>query len=346
MATIKDVAKLAGVSIATVSYVINDTVPVSEATRKRVWAAIRELGYRPNATARNLKAGRSRLIGYSWAPIPPDQLNPVLDEFLHTLVQMASEADYHILPFPCSPDQVQVEAYEELVYTGRVDGFIVSDTNFDDWRIAYFMDIGFPFVAFGRANEEWDFPYVDVDGAAGIRMATEHLLAQGHRRIGLIGWPEDSLTGNYRLQGYLEAMEGAGIPVDPDWVVRGEHSAQFGRAAAGQLLDLPAERRPTAIVALSDLMAIGAMAEVQARGLEVGRDVAITGFDDSPMARYLHPPLTSLRQPIREIGQKVVEMVLRLIKGEELEECHVLLPPKLIVRESSRGARPCASALG
>jgi DNA-binding LacI/PurR family transcriptional regulator len=341
LATIKDVARLAGVSIATVSYVINDTVPVSEATRKRVWAVIRELGYRPNATARNLKAGQSRLIGYSWAPIPPDQVNPVLDEFLHILVQAASKADYHILPFPCSSDQIQVEVYEDLVYTGRVDGFIVSDTNFDDWRIAYFMDIGFPFAAFGRANKEWNFPYVDVDGAAGIRAATEHLLEQGHKCIGLIGWPEDSLTGNYRLQGYLEAMEKAGIPVDRAWIVRGEHSAQFGRRAAGQLLDLPADRRPTAIVALSDLMAIGAMAEVQARGLEVGRNVAITGFDDSPMAQYLHPPLTSLRQPIREIGQKVVEMVLRLIKGEELEERHVLLPPKLIVRKSSKPTKPC-----
>lgn len=340
MATIKDVAKQAGVSIATVSYVINDTVPVTEATRKRVWAAIHELGYRPNAMARNLKAGKSRLIGYSWAPTPPHELNPVLDEFLHTLVQTADKAGYHILPFPCSPDRVQVEAYEELVYTGQVDGFIVSSTNFDDWRIAYFMDIGFPFAAFGRANEEWDFPYVDVDGAAGIRMATEHLLAQGHRRIGLIGWPEGSLTGHYRLQGYLEAMEEAGVPVDLDWVVRGEHSAQFGRMAAGRLLDLPADRRPTAIVALSDLMAIGAMAEVQARGLEVGRDVAITGFDDSPMAQYLHPPLTSLRQPIREIGRKVVEMVLWLIKGEEIEERHVLLPPELIVRESSKPTKP------
>lgn len=346
MATIRDVARQAGVSIATVSYVINNTAPISEATKKRVWQAVRELGYRPNATARNLRTGKSRLLAYSWVPAPPGQLNTVLDEFLNALVHAAEEVGYHVLLFPFSPTQPQLESYEELVRTGRVDGFILSSTNFNDWRISYLLSIGFPFVAFGRADENWDFPYVDVDGAAGIRMATEHLLAQGHRRIGIIAWPKGSLTGHYRLQGYLEALEKAGIPVDPDWVVRGENSTKFGRIAAGQMLDLPPHRRPTAIVALSDLLALGALAEAQARGLRVGRDLAITGFDDSPLAQYLHPPLTSLRQPIREIVQKVVEMALCLIEGKELEERHVLLPPHLIVRESSlnhKGAKSVRS---
>jgi len=335
--TLKDVAAQANVSYQTVSKVINDQAQVTEETRQRIWQAIRELGYRPNFAARNLKARRSRMIGYSWRPVPPDQFNPILDKFLQSMVEAAEAAGYHILPFPCPPDQAQVEVYQELVYTGRVDGFVLSSTNLDDQRIAYLMDIGFPFVAFGRANEDWVFPYVDVDGAAGTTMAVEHLLSLGHRQIGLIAWPEGSFTGDDRARGYREAMAAAGVLVDPAWIVRGPHAESFGRQAAAQLLDLPANRRPTAIIALSDVMAIGAMNEIQDRGLEVGGDVAVVGFDDAPMVQYLRPPLTSVRQPIWELGQRVIAMLTQLMDGQHLAECHVLLLPRLIVRASSGG---------
>lgn len=333
--TLKDVAARANVSYQTVSKVINNRAQVTEETRQRIWQAIRELGYRPNFAARNLRARRSRMIGYSWRPVPPDQFNPILDKFLQSMVEATEAAGYHILPFPCPPDQAQVEAYQELVYTGRVDGLVLSSTNLDDQRIAYLMDVGFPFVAFGRANEDWDFPYVDVDGAAGIGMAVEHLLSLGHRRIGLIAWPEGSFTGDDRARGYRETMATAGVPVDPTWIVRGPHAESFGRQAVAQLLDLPANRRPTAIIALSDVMAIGAMNEIQDRGLEVGGDVAVVGFDDAPMAQYLRPPLTSVRQPIWEVGQRVIATLTRLMHGQPLAERHVLLLPRLIVRASS-----------
>jgi len=123
-------------------------------------------------------------------------------------------------------------------------------------------------------------------------MAVEHLLELGHRRIALIGWPEDSLTGRFREQGYLDAMQAAHLPVDPSQIARGEHSAQFGETATRQWIGLPADQRPTAIIALSDLMAVGAMNAIQGCGLEVGRDIAVVGFDDVPMAQYLRQPLT------------------------------------------------------
>ncbi|MBC7264293.1 MAG: LacI family DNA-binding transcriptional regulator [Chloroflexi bacterium] len=337
MATIKDVARRAEVSIATVSYVLNGRESVSQSTRERVLQAVRELGYRPNVLAQGLQAGESRMIGYSWNPAPPDQFNPILDKFLQSMIETAEKAGYHILPFPCPPDHAQVEAYEALIATNRVDGFVLSSTNLNDQRIAYLMEIGFPFVAFGRANPDWDFAYVDVDNQGGVREAIEHLLALGHRRIGLIAWPEDSLTGTLRLQGYLEAMASAGISVDPAWIVRTEHTVTAGQQAAGQLLDLPADRRPTAIMAVSDFMAIGAMNAIQNRGLGVGRDVAIIGFDDAPLVQYLRPPLTSVRQPIVEAGQRIMDMLIRLIREEPLVERHVLLTPSLIIRESSGG---------
>lgn len=337
MTTIKDVARRAGVSIATVSYVINNSAPVSEETRKRVLAAVAELGYRPSALAQGLRAQESRTIGYSWHHVPPDRWHPILDRFLHSMAEAAEAQGYHILTFTHSPDNDPWRPYEELMLTGRVDGFVLSDTNRGDERIRYLLDSGFPFVTFGRANEEWDFPYVDVDGEAGVRQAVEHLMALGHRRIGLIAWSEESLCGHYRYQGYVKALRVAGIPPDPAWIVRTEHTEACGRQAMHALLDLPPDRRPTAVVAVSDLMAIGAMNAIFAAGLQPGRDVAVIGFDDIPMAQYLHPPLTTLRQPIAKVGERVVNMLLQLIRGEELTERKVLLPPTLIVRESSGG---------
>lgn len=337
MATIKDVARRAGVSIATVSYVINNSAPVSEETRRRVLAAVAELGYRPSALARNLRAQESRIIGYSWHHVSPDRWHPILARFLYSMAEAAEAQGYHILTFTHSPNNEPWVPYKELMLSERVDGFIVSETNKDDERVRYLLESGFPFVAFGRANEEWDFPYVDVDGEAGVRQAVQHLLTLGHRRIGLIAWPEESLCGHYRYLGYVKALQEADIPPDPTWIIRTEHTEASGRRAMHTLLNLPPDRRPTAVVAVSDLMAIGAMNAIYEAGLQPGRDVAVIGFDDIPTAQYLHPSLTTLRQPIAEVGQRVVNMLLKLIRGEDLAERKVLLPPKLIVRESSGG---------
>ena len=335
--TIKDVARRASVSIATVSYVFNESASISEATRARVLAAAKELGYRPSAIARGLRAQESRFIGYSWHRLPPDRWNPIMERFLYNVAEAADAQGYHILTFTSPPDSEPWPLYEELMLTGQVDGFIVSDTNRDDERVRHLLDSGFPFVDFGRANEEWDFPYVDVDGAEGVRQAVEHLLALGHRRIGLIAWSEVSLPGYHRCQGYVATLQAADISLDPAWIIHTEHTEVSSRQAAHVLLDLPPDRRPTAIIALSDLTAIGAMNAIYEMGLQPGQDVAVVGFDDVPAAKYLRPPLTTLHQPIAEVGERVVSMLLQLIRGEELTEREVLLPPTLIVRESSGG---------
>ncbi len=335
--TIKEVARVAGVSIATVSYVLNGTSSVSEQTRARVMEVATALGYRTNVRGRSLRAQESRIIGYSWHHLPADHWHPILDRFLYSMAEAAEGQGYHILTFTSSPTDLSSQPYEELILSGQVDGFILSDTNHDDERIRYLIDQGFPFVAFGQANPEWDFPYVDVDGADGIRQSMEHLLGLGHRRIGLIAWPTASLSGDARCVGYQQAMTAAGIAVDPGWIVRTQHAEPSGRDAMNALLALPLDRRPTAVMALSDLMAIGACKAIQAAGLEPGRDIAVIGFDDIPLAQYLHPALTTVRQPIDEVGERVVTMLLKLIRGEELEERRIMLSPTLIVRESSGG---------
>ncbi|MBI5958538.1 MAG: LacI family DNA-binding transcriptional regulator, partial [Chloroflexi bacterium] len=197
MPTIKDVAREAGVTSATVSYVLNNSGRVSEATRQRVLAAARKLNYRPSAIAQNLRAGQSRIIGYAWHLEKPGEWTAVMQQFMYTMSLAAESAGYHVLTFIADPDD-PISTYMELAYTGQVDGFVLADTIRDDSRIRQLLDLNIPFSTFGRANDEWDFGFVDVDGTSGMRQVTQHLLASGHQRIGLINWPQPSLTGENR----------------------------------------------------------------------------------------------------------------------------------------------------
>ena len=333
--TLKAVAQKAGVSYQTVSKVLNGQSQVSPETRQRILEAVNDLGYRPNQIARNMRVQRSFMIGYSWVQTSPDQVNHILDHFLTSMVREAEAAGYHLLPFLFHEGQQQVDDYRELIDTGRVDGFVLSSVNYNDPRIHFLLERKFPFVAFGRSNPEISFPYVDVDGAAGVRQATEHLLQRGHRQIAVLAWPQTSRVGNERLQGYFQALQAAQVESRPDWVAYGEGTFEFGRETVTRLLDLPAGERPTALVAVDDNQAIGAMYAVRERGLEVGRDLAIVGFDDAPMTQYLYPPLTTVRQPIREAGRKCVELLVELMEGRQPPTLQVLLPPRLIERASS-----------
>jgi DNA-binding LacI/PurR family transcriptional regulator len=333
--TIKDVAQKAEVSYQTVSKVINGTQHVLPDTEIRIWEAAQALGYVPHQFARNLRAQRSRMIGFSWLPTQPDQANHILDMFLTSMVEEAEAAHYHLLPFPYRAGQDRVTDYRTLIDSGRVDGFVLTSLNYDDARVPYLLERGCPFVAFGRTDPNLDFPYVDVDGAAGLKLAVEHLVTTGHQRIAILAWPDDSRVGNDRLQGYVEAMGLYGRAIEPYLIARGEGTFEFGRAATERWLGGDPARRPTAIVALNDTMAIGAMHAGQARGLTIGQELAVIGFDDAPMAQYLWPPLTTIRQPIRAIGQKCIEMLATLLEGKTLTERQVLFQPKLIVRTSA-----------
>ena len=333
-ATLKDVAKQAGVSYQTVSKVLKGQGHVSANTKARIQAVVQELGYRPNIRARNLRVQRNHLIGYSWQPEPPDLYNPILEKFLQSIIEVAERQDHHILTFAWQQETGQLEEYRNLIRSGRVDGLILSSIDFDDPRVAYLMELDFPFVAFGRANPEWDFAYIDVDGGTGIRQMTEHLLALGHRRIAVLSWPESSRTGEDRLQGYRQAMQPAGIPLEEGWIERGRNSVSAGYDGAKRLLQRPLAKRPTALIGMSDTLAIGAMNAAHDLGLIVGQDVSISGFDDTPLSQYLQPPLTTIRQPIWEIGQRSIELLFQIMEGAPAE-CQILLPPKLIIRQST-----------
>lgn len=333
--TIKDVAAHAKVSYQTVSKVLNKQAQVSKDTEERIWEAVRVLGYRPNVIARSLRSQRSRMIGYSWAPSPNDQGNSILDQFLQSMVQAGDAAGYQVLAFPHRPEGKWIDAYRELIDTNRVDGFVLTSVEYDDPRIQLLQELDFPFVAFGRSNPSWDIPFVDVDGADGLRQVVKHLLSSGYRRIAALAWPQDSRVGNNRMEGFLGALQKAGVDLPDEWLLRGEGVYQFGLEATARLLSRAWNPLPDAIVAFNDFMAIGAMHAIQARGMQVGKDIAVSGFDDVPLVQYLTPSLTSVRQPIWEVGQQVMRILLDLLAGKKDSHKNILLKPRLIVRDSS-----------
>ncbi len=334
--TLKDVAREAGVSYQTVSKVLQGQIKVTPETQARIETAVSQLGYRPNAAARNLRTQSSNLIGYAWRLAKGATTHPILDQFLASAAEVVEAHGYHLLTFLIGDDEpLNVSPYRELFARRQVEGFILADTNHNDPRIAYLIEQNIPFASFGRANDAWDYCWVDVDGQYGTRITVEHLLAQGHRRIALITWPEGSRAGEEREQGYRRGLQEAGIVGDDAWLIRGDNSVQSGFHGVSRLLDLPPEHRPTAVMCVSDQIAIGALNGAQTLGLEVGRDVAITGFDDVPTAEFLRPALTTVRQPIPEVGQQVVDLLLKQLYGDPIDQKGILLKPELVIRHSS-----------
>jgi DNA-binding LacI/PurR family transcriptional regulator len=329
MASIKDVATRAGVSVTTVSLVLNNKGNISKQTRERVLEAVRDLEYTRSIRARNLRDQQSRVIGYAQFK-ERGEYNPLLDRFLWELVQIVEEIGRHVLLFNTDNNDL-VGPYRELIESQRVDGFVLSYTERDDPRFAYLHQAGFPFVAFGRSDTPLDdlTYWVDVDGHAGTQQATCHLIELGHRRIGFIGWPEGSASGDRRYQGYVDVLEQNSIGMEPAYVLRAQNHSQHGCDCAQELLSL--QNPPTAIVCVSDILATGAMQYCS----RIGQRIAITGFDDTPTAAFMYPALTSVRQPTEAAAKILVDMLLDQFNGMNIKPKQQLLAPQLIVRSSS-----------
>lgn len=329
--TLKDVAKKADVSFQTVSKVLNGKAFVTEETERRIWDAIKELGYQPNIAARNLRTQSSNMIGFSWSP--GDALNPIIDRFLYSTTRHMREAGYYILMYP--RDISEEQGFQELYQRRQVSGYILTSTNHNDQRAAELIKQKIPFASFGRANDQWDFNWVDIDGQFGIELVMDHLFERGHTRIALFTWPEGSQAGEDRERGYFSKLSERQIPLDPQLIRRMDGTVESGYRAAQELLALGEGERPTAITCVTDMLAIGVMNSVSASGLTVGEDIAVTGFDNIPMTEFLHPPLTTVQQPIEAAGQLVSDMILGQLGKKKKPTQRKLLKPELVIRKST-----------
>lgn len=333
-ATIRDVAREADVSIATVSRVLNDSGPVKPATRERVLAAAARLRYSPSSAARSLITRQTKTLGV----LLPDLYGEFFSELIRGIDRVAREAGYHILVSTSHNQRPEVEAALQAM-RGRVDGLIVMAPDRDVDELAALLAKPLPTVLLNqRTVDGGPVNRINIDNEGGARALVEHLVEAGHRRIALIGGPAANLDAEARRRGYRAALEAAGLPVVPELEFHGDFTEAGGHEAAQALLRL--EERPTAVFAANDAMAIGALHAFVEAGLTIPADISLAGFDDIPMARYLRPSLTSVRVPIQELGSRATARLLELLAGEADDEAwDVVLPTELVVRASSGAPR-------
>ncbi|WP_206426037.1 LacI family DNA-binding transcriptional regulator [Nakamurella antarctica] len=337
-ATLDSVAKLACVSRQTVSNVMNSPALVKAETAERVHQAIKQLGYRPNLAAKRLRTGQSRLIGLRIVGVDGDA---VFDRFLHALTDAAALRDYRIILYTSPTDAGEIAAFDELLDRWDIDGIVLTSTHRGDVRTDHLATKGIPCVTFGRPWDDSDHhSWVDVDGRAGTKAATETLIAAGHRRIGFLGWQPDSDVGNDREAGWREAMREANL--DCCEPVRRDNTLDSARMGAREMLapavadsDLPVTDALTAVVCVSDVMALGMLAELAAQGRPTG--ISIVGFDNSTVAAS--NGLSSVDQPLVAVADHCARLLIDQIErpsGATAALERILLPPKFIPRASSR----------
>jgi len=335
--TARNVAERAGVSVTTVSFVLNNVegMRISEETRQRVLEAARGLDYYPDSLARRMVTGRTQNIAYIIRQSPDQAFaDAFMPEVLNGLARGAAAQDFHVLFKPIGPEDSRGFAW--LIRERHVDGLVIAGPRTDDPELLNLVDRGVPVVLQGQLSGV-QIPFVDVDNQHGARIASQHLIKLGHTRIGMITNGDLNYTAAAaRLAGYREALTLAGLPVEEKLVRYGSFTPQSGEAAIADLLG----EKPTAVFVASDVVALGVMKRLQTLGVHIPNDVALVGFDDIPLARYLDPPLTTMRLPAFGLGWGAAQLITRFINRVPVENQQVLLETKLIVRASCGGQPP------
>lgn len=325
----RDVAQLAGVSISTVSHVVNKSRGVSAEARAQVVQAMAQLDYRPNALARSLRRQKTHSLGM----IVPDNANPFFAEIARAIEDYSFHHDYSVILCNSDGDLQKQAAYVDLLVERRVAGILFVAAGVSTELVDELQRQRVPLVVIDREVSGVAVDMVQTNHYQGGRLATEHLIALGHRRIGCIAAGSDLSPSAERLTGYKDALAAHGLAYDAALVIPGDFQFASGYRATEQLLSL--EERPTAVFACNDLMAVGAIRAATARGLRVPDDLSIVGFDDISLASYTNPPLTTIHQPKREIGRLAMEMLLTRMSDPDAPPHSVRLETELVVRQSS-----------
>ena len=328
-ATIRDVAKRAGVSVATVSRVLNGSGPVSDGARQRVEDAATALRYVPHGAAQSLSTRRTLNLGV----ILPDLYGEFFSQFIRGLDQATRAAGYHLLLSGSHAQDAEVDAALRAM-RARVDGLILMSPDIDPDRLLEVLPPGSPTVLVNTPFGDGDsFDTLDVDNRGGAYAMVRHFVSLGHQRIGLIGGRASNYDARERRTGYRTALEESGLEHRPEWEVEADFTKSSGYESARRLLENG--DRPTAVFAANDSMAIGALSAIQEAGLNVPADVAVGGFDDIPIARYVTPALTSVHVDLTGLGERAVELLLMSIRGQGVRvPVHEVAPTELVVRRS------------
>ncbi len=323
MSNIREVAQAAGVSVATVSRALANPEKVSEESLKKVHDAIKVVGYRPNLLARSFRAAKSFCV----VVLVPDITNPFFSQVIQAIEDRAQQKGYAVLLGDTRETSKREQEYVNRVETRLADGVIQlrpqsmsSSTQPIPWVNAC-------------GCEGTPGPSVRIDNVAAAKTMVDYLISLGHKHIGVISGLKDNPHSIDRLKGYEASLAAAGIPFNKEFVVEGNFTMWSGQNAAKRFLHL--RQMPTAIFCMNDEMAIGAIQTLKAEGLNVPNDISVTGFDDINYAKYWDPALTTMAQPAEEIGARAMDMLLRIIEGEELSTVEVVLSSELMIRQST-----------
>ncbi|MGY2373294.1 LacI family DNA-binding transcriptional regulator [Pseudomonas sp. SDO524_S393] len=336
MATIKDVAALAGISYTTVSHVVNKTRPVSEPVRIKVEAAIKQLDYVPSAVARSLKAKTTATIGL----LVPNSLNPYFAELARGIEDYCERNGYCVILCNSDDNAEKQRNYLRVLLEKRIDGLIVTSVGGDDSGLAVGLSaVRTPMVIVDRALDGIDVDLVRIDHEEGAYLATRHLLELGHRDIACIGGPGHTRVAQMRLAGYRRALREAGVEVLANRTEESDFTSTGGYAAAVKLL---AHNPPSAIFACNDMIGFGVLRAAAERDLRVPGELSVIGFDDIQMGRYVYPALTTVGQSIVQLGETAAELLLRRIASPQIAVDQRIVTPSIVLRESTA---PFASVL-
>ncbi|MEA3334648.1 MAG: LacI family DNA-binding transcriptional regulator [Chloroflexota bacterium] len=330
----RDVAERAGVSVTSVSHVINETRPVSIELRERVLEAMRELGYHPNRLARSLRSGKTHTVGI----IVPDNANPFFAEIVRGIEDTSFEHGYSLILCNSDADLGKEEYYIGVLTEKQVDGILFMAAGASTDHIQSLLERHVPVVVVDREVPGVTVDTVLADNARGGWLATRHLIEIGHRRIGCISAPVNLTLSAERVDGYRQALQEAGIPIDEALIVPGNFNLGGGYRATQQLLALG--EPPTALFSGNDLMAVGAICAACEAGRHVPVDLSVVGFDDIPLALYTNPPLTTIRQPNYNMGVAAATMLLERVRDPELPPRRIMLQIELQIRRSTSPVVP------
>ena len=329
VATIEDVADIAGVSIATVSRAIHTPAKVADTTRRKVLDAIAQTGYTANAMAQSLRMRRSNMI----LILASDVGDPNFSNILVGLETEASKRGYGVLIGNTQNDPNRETDYLGFMLSNKADGLILL-TGHLPLGAAQQAAISRlpPIVAVNEPVRNGDVPFVGVDNFEGARIATDYLISQGHTRIAFIGHSNSKLVNSMREEGYRASLKAVGLQLDPELIIAADGTTESGRAAAEQMF--VRDTLPTAFFCVNDATALGVMIALSTRGYNLPEDFSVMGFDDISFASFVTPPLTTMQQPRLSIGEVAMDLLLALVQGKSIDQREVLLRSELIVRNS------------
>lgn len=332
--TIHDLAEKLHLSITTVSRALDGYQDVAPETRERVVRVAQEMGYEPSFAARQLRRGRSDAIGYILPTSSPQFSDPFYVNFLTGLCDEVATHHRDLLVTSCPPEsEKERQIYRQWAQSHRVDGVVINRTRLVDWRVDYLAENKIPFVSLGKGAEEAAYPYVDIEDSAAIQQLVVHMAQKGHGRIAYIGASPNLVVQSDRFRGYLNGLRAAGIALDESLVKEGDLTEAGGYQAAQALLNQ--SPRPTAILGCNDLTALGVFRAAKERGIYIGTELAIAGYDGIKETEYTNPPITTIHQPTYEIARQLIIMLVKLIEGQLLDEQVVSVRPELIIRAST-----------